>query len=131
MGKKMLLVTRTLLIVACAIFMALPLVSVAAQGKKYEIVTVVKITGIPWFNRMEEGVKKAAKDFGVNAYQVGPSDADPAQQVRIIEDLISKGVDAICVTPNDAKSLEPVFERARKQGIVIITHESPDQKGKD
>jgi simple sugar transport system substrate-binding protein len=96
-----------------------------------EIATVVKITGIPWFNRMETGVKNAAKELGVNAYQVGPADADPAQQVKMVEDLISKGVDAICVTPNDAKALEPVFNRARQAGIIIITHESPDQKGKD
>lgn len=96
-----------------------------------EIATVVKITGIPWFNRMEVGVKKAAQDLGVNAYQVGPADADPAQQVKMVEDLISKGVKAICVTPNDAKALEPVFNRARQQGIIIVTHESPDQKGKD
>ena len=102
-----------------------------AESDVFEIATVVKITGIPWFNRMEVGVDKAAEELGVNAYQVGPADADPAQQVRIVEDLISKGVDAICVTPNDATALEPVFNRAREAGIIIITHESPDQKGKD
>ena len=26
---------------------------------------------------------------------------------------------------SDAKSLAPVFNRAREQGIVILTHESP------
>jgi simple sugar transport system substrate-binding protein len=102
-----------------------------ADDGAYEIATVVKITGIPWFNRLEEGVDRARDELGVNAYQVGPADADPAQQVRIIEDLISKGVDAIAVTPNDATALEPVFREAREQGIVIITHESPDQRGKD
>ena len=99
--------------------------------QEYEIATVVKITGIPWFNRMEEGVNKAAEDFGLNAYQTGPADADPAQQAKVIEDLISKGVDAINVVPNDAKALEPVFEKAKEKGIVIITHESPDQVGND
>ena len=97
----------------------------------YEIATVVKITGIPWFNRMEEGVKRAASELGVNAYQTGPADADPAQQVKAIEDLIAKGVDAIAVVPNDAKSLEPVFAKAKEKGILIITHESPDQVGND
>jgi len=121
---------RTSVLARLALALALPLALTAAP-KPYEIVTVVKITGIPWFNRMEVGVQKAAKELGVNAYQVGPSDADPAQQVRTIEDLISKGVDAICVTPNDAKSLGPVFDRARKAGIVIVTHESPDQAGKN
>ncbi|QTQ14245.1 autoinducer 2 ABC transporter substrate-binding protein [Treponema parvum] len=110
--------------------------SVFASGQKdsadtYEVVTVVKITGIPWFNRLEEGVKAAKKDLGLNAYQIGPSDADPAQQVKMVEDLISKDVDAICITPNDARALEPVFNKAREHGILILTHESPDQAGKD
>ncbi len=110
--------------------------SLFAQGgkdtaKQYEIVTVVKITGIPWFNRLEEGVVQAKNELGINAYQIGPADADPAQQVKMVEDLISKGVDAICITPNDAKALEPVFKKARDKGILILTHESPDQSGKD
>ncbi|GAB4549916.1 MAG: autoinducer 2 ABC transporter substrate-binding protein [Anaerolineae bacterium] len=103
----------------------------AAPGEGYEIAVVVKITGIPWFNRMEEGVVQAAEELGVNAYQVGPADADPAQQVKVVEDLINKGVDAIAVVPNDAKSMEPVFEKAREAGIIILTHESPDQVGND
>lgn len=102
----------------------------AADGE-LEIATVVKITGIPWFNRLEEGVKQAKEELGVNAYQIGPSDADPAQQVKMVEDLINKGVDAICITPNDAKALEPAFKKASDKGIAVITHESPDQKGKD
>lgn len=100
-------------------------------GEPFEIAVVVKITGIPWFNRMEEGVKQSATDLGVNAYQVGPADADPAQQVKVVEDLISKGVDAIAVVPNDAKSLEPVFQKAKEAGIIVLTHESPDQVGND
>jgi simple sugar transport system substrate-binding protein len=49
----------------------------------------------------------------------------------MVEDLIAKGVDAIAVVPNDAKSLEPVFAKAREKGIKILTHESPDQVGND
>ncbi len=125
---------RVLIFTLCLLFV---LPSLFAAGQKdtskgtYEIATVVKITGIPWFNRLEVGVKQAGKDLGVNAYQIGPADADPAQQVKMVEDLINKGVDAICITPNDAKALEPAFAKAKEKGIVIITHESPDQKGKD
>ncbi len=128
---------QSLIAIILVLALAVPASNLWANGKgdsekdTYEIATVVKITGIPWFNRMEEGVKRAAGELGIKAYQVGPADADPAQQVRMIEDLISKGVDAICVTPNDAAALEPVFRNARDAGIVIITHESPDQKGKD
>lgn len=103
----------------------------SVAGDKQEIATVVKITGIPWFNRLEEGVKQAGKELGLKSYQIGPADADPAQQVKMVEDLIIKGVDAICITPNDAKALEPAFAKAKEKGIIVITHESPDQKGKD
>ena len=43
------------------------LASSHAQDKKYDIVTVVKIDGIQWFNRMEEGVRKFAADTGHKA----------------------------------------------------------------
>ena len=102
-----------------------------AVKKPYEIAVVVKITGIPWFNTVETGVKRAASELNVNAYQTGPAQADPAQQVKLVEDLVAKGVDAIVVVPNDAKALEPVFKKAKEKGIKIITHESTDQIGND
>ncbi len=95
------------------------------------IATVVKATGNPWFNRMTEGVEAAAQQLNVDAYVVGPTQFDEAAQVRIIDDLIVKGVDAICVVPNDAESVEPVLRRARERGILVITHESPTQKNCD
>jgi simple sugar transport system substrate-binding protein len=101
------------------------------EKEPYEIAVVVKITGIPWFNVVETGVNKAAKDLSVNAYQTGPAQADPAQQVKIVEDLVAKGVDAIAIVPNDAKALEPVLKKAKEKGIIVITHESPDQVGSD
>ncbi len=32
---------------------------------------ISKVDGMPWFNRMGEGVVEAGKAFGVNASQVG------------------------------------------------------------
>jgi len=99
------------------------------RAQEPEIAVVVKIGGIPWFTAMEKGIKEAGKEQNVKAYMIGPTTADPAQQVRAVEDLIAKKVSAIGVVPNDAKALEPVFERAKAAGIPIITHESPDQVG--
>ena len=66
---------------------------------------VVKIGGIPWFNAMEAGIKQRGKELGVDAFMVGPTSADPALQVRAVEDLIAQGVDVIGVVPNDAEVL--------------------------
>jgi simple sugar transport system substrate-binding protein len=103
---------------------------VFAQGKP-QIGVVVKIGGIPWFNAMEVGIKKAAPAVGASAWMIGPTQADAAQQVRAVEDLIARKVSVIAVVPNDAKALEPVFKRAKAAGITVITHESPDQQFND
>lgn len=92
---------------------------------------VVKIGGVPWFNAMEAGITERAKELGVEAYMIGPTSADPALQVRAIEDLIARGVTAIGVVPNDSEALEPVLAKARSKGIKVITHESPGQKNVD
>src|SRR3954449_10221242 len=102
-----------------------------ANAAETKMGVVVKIGGIPWFNAMDAGIKQRAKELGVNAFMVGPTSADPALQVRAVEDLIAQGVNVIGVVPNDATVLEPVLQKARDAGIKVITHESPDQKNAD
>lgn len=114
---------------AAATTLAAP--AVWAQAKKPQIGIVVKIGGIPWFNAMEVGIKKAAPQFNADAWMIGPTQADAAQQVSAIEDLIARKVDVIGIVPNDAAALEPVCKRARAAGIKVLTHESPDQKEND
>ncbi|MEM6942161.1 MAG: autoinducer 2 ABC transporter substrate-binding protein [Pseudomonadota bacterium] len=92
------------------------------------IATVVKIAGIQWFNRMEEGVNQYAADTGANAFQVGPAQADPQQQVALIEDMIAQGVDALAVVPMSPEALEPVLGRAMEAGITVVTHEAASQQ---
>lgn len=97
----------------------------------YTMISVPKLRS-PWFNDLETGVTKAGADFGIKeVYQQAPASADEAQQVRIIEDAISQGVNAIMVVPNDANSCVPAFKRAREAGIAVMTHESPDQPEAD
>ncbi len=100
-----------------------------AQDQK-TMVTVVKIAGIPWFNALENGIKKAATDFSIDASMVGPANVDPAQQVKLLEDLIAQKVDVIGLVPLDVKVAEPVLKRAQEAGIPVITHEGPEQEGR-
>lgn len=99
--------------------------------QKYTIATVVKLTGVAWFDRMEEGVKAYGEDTGHDTFMQGPQRADAALQVQIIEDLIAQQVDAITVVPFSAEALEPVLKRARDNGIVVITHEADGMQNVD
>jgi simple sugar transport system substrate-binding protein len=103
----------------------------AAFAATATMVTVVKIAGIPWFNAVEKGIKKGAKDFNIDATMIGPANVDPAQQVKLLDDLIAKKVTVIGLVPLDVKVCEPVLKRAQAAGIKVITHEGPEQEGRD
>ena len=102
----------------------------ALFAKNIQMAIIPKLRA-PWFNRLDEGAKKAAADFGVDTYMQAGASADEAEQVRLIQDAISRGVNALLIIPNNAQSLEPVLAQAKQQGIVVITHESPNQKSAD
>jgi simple sugar transport system substrate-binding protein/rhamnose transport system substrate-binding protein len=84
------------------------------------IVVMPKLVGIPYFNASETGAVQAGKDLGINVIYTGPTTADAAEQVRMLEDYISRGVDAICVAPNDSAALTPVLRRAKQAGIKVL-----------
>jgi simple sugar transport system substrate-binding protein len=112
---------------ACALAAGIAVTAYAATNDT--IVTVVKVTGISWFNRMDEGVKAFGKDNpNVTVYQTGPGRADAAQQLKIIEDLIAKKVSAIAVVPYDPPTLEPALKKAMDRGIKVVTHEADNEK---
>lgn len=98
--------------------------SSAFSAEQLEIVMVAKHEGISWFDDMRVGVEEFGKDYGVKAYQIAPEGGDPAKQVQMVEDLIAKGVDAICIVPNDPLSMVPVIKKAKEAGIVIVCHEA-------
>jgi len=103
----------------------------AETKKKIRIVTVVKRTGIGWFERMEKGIKQFAAQNGVDATMTGAADADPQKQADIIRKLIAEKPDAITVVPNSPEGLEGVLKQARAAGIKVVTHEASNQVNTD
>ena len=93
-----------------------------ASGMKF--ITIVKSTGFNWFRRMETGVQKFSIETGIQAVQQGPSKADAALQVQVIEDAIAQNPQAILVVPFEVEAVEPVLKKAQDQKIVVITHEA-------
>ena len=117
------------IILAIALALSLGLAVSASAKDQFEIVMVVKLEGVAWFDNMRLGIEQFDKDFpDVKAYQIGADTADPAAQVALVEDLIAKGVDAILVVPNDPESLVPAFKKANDAGILTFTHEASNQK---
>ena len=100
--------------------MAVPTV---AAGTKITIAIVPKLVH-PFFEDVRKGASQKAQELGVTLQWVAPQTADPATQVKMIEDLITKKVNAISISPNDPKSVEPVIAEGMKQGILMMTFDS-------
>ncbi|MTI59041.1 MAG: autoinducer 2 ABC transporter substrate-binding protein [Firmicutes bacterium] len=94
----------------------------------YTILVMPKLVGIPYFNASEIGAIQAGKDLGVEVIYAGPTQADAAAQVKMIEDYISRGVDAIAVAPNDPAALTPLLKKAREEGILVLDWDTPADK---
>jgi simple sugar transport system substrate-binding protein len=89
-----------------------------------KFITIVKSTGFNWFQRMETGIQQFSRDTGIQTQQQGPSKADAALQVQVIEDAIAQKPNALLVVPFQVETVEPVLKKARGQGIIVVTHEA-------
>jgi len=96
-------------------------VGTSALAKTYTIGFALKTLSNPYFLMMAEGIDKAAKDFGCTVIkQAADQETSTEQLIAIVESMIAKKVDAICVTPNDSTAFIPVFLKAERAGIPII-----------
>ena len=55
----------------------------------------------------------------------GPDDGSSDGQIRIIENYIAQGVDALCVSANDPAALVDVLQEAMEEGIVVVSWDAP------
>lgn len=110
-------------LVAAAVMAAAAAVPAYAQGTK-SVAFVPQIIGIPYFNAMEAGGKKAATDLGVNFIYSGPVDTNPVDQLQIVQNLIDQGVGAVSVSVLDASSIAPVVAAAKAKGVKLFTSDS-------
>lgn len=120
---------RTALVGAVGVTMSLIAASTgvanaAPDPRDMSMVNVVKVEGIPWFNRMAVGVENFATRTGVRASQEGGDDTSPEKQVQLIADLIPRHPTAITVVPNSVDAVEDVLGQARAQGITVVSHEA-------
>ena len=92
-----------------------------SEKRQVTIALVPKLINIPYFNAVEEGAVEAGEELGVNVIYKGPTMADAAQQINIINELINQKVDVIAVSANDPVKLVPVLKKARSQNIKVIT----------
>lgn len=94
--------------------------SSAASGD-VRVAFVSQIEGIPYFNGFKTGGEAAAADLGISYTQTGPAKVDATEQVRIVDNLVAQGYDAIAVSPLDPTSINNSLTKAQDAGVAIAT----------
>jgi ribose transport system substrate-binding protein len=129
---------RKVLVVSFALLVLVAFSSFAqAHQIKNNTITIAwipKALNNPVFELGRVGaLKKAAEltakgPYKVEILYVASVASDVAEQARVIEDVISKGVDAIAVSANEPTGLIDVIQKALKAGVEVMTWDSDSPK---
>lgn len=91
-----------------------------ASGKPV-IALLPKLINIDYFDACKRGAVKAAEELGVTLIYDGPTEASGSEQNKFIDTWIRQGVQAICVAPNQPKTVKKFVEKAQAAGIKVLT----------
>lgn len=88
---------------------------------KPTIALVLKTLNNPFFIDMVIGAEEASDKFDVNLIvQAAEREVDVEKQMQIIENLIERKVDVICVAPSGSREIVPAIVKANKANIPVI-----------
>jgi rhamnose transport system permease protein len=80
-----------------------------------------KAKGDPYFVSCRVGAEEAAAELGVELIWDGPTGLDAARQNEVIENWITRQVDAIAVAVENRAGISTVLRKARGRGIKVLT----------
>jgi ribose transport system substrate-binding protein len=91
-----------------------------ARGDMNVALFTMSASGEFWSTVMN-GADAAGKDLGIKYTINGPAtETSFEQQIKMTEDAITKGANAICIAVCDADALVPTLENAAAKGIKIV-----------
>lgn len=85
------------------------------------IAVMPKAKGDPYFISARAGAEEAAHELGVDLIWDGPTSLDASQQNELVENWITRRVDAIVVAVANKGSISTVLRKARQHGIPVLT----------
>jgi ABC-type sugar transport system substrate-binding protein len=103
-----------------------------APGKGITIAMLPKLINIDYFEACKRGAEKTAGELGVTLIYDGPNEPSGSEQNKFFDTWIRQGVQAICVAPNQPKSITRFVEKAKAANIKVLTWDSDaPESGRD
>ncbi|MDP3315839.1 MAG: substrate-binding domain-containing protein [Devosia sp.] len=95
------------------------------NGKPITVVDVPKLIGVGYFDATTKGIAEAAAELGnMTATTDGPTEANIDDQITLIDNYITKGVDGILFAANDPVAIAPVLKKALAAGINVVGYDA-------
>jgi rhamnose transport system substrate-binding protein len=85
------------------------------------IAVMPKAKGDPYFVSCRAGAEEAARELDVDLVWDGPTSLDAAKQNELVENWITRRVDAIAVAVENRAGISTVLRKARERGIRVLT----------
>lgn len=90
------------------------------QSEQNITIGVSQCSDDEWRNRMNDEIKREALFYPNVKIDIKTVKDNSKEQIEDIEEFISKGVDLLIVSPNEAKSITPIVEKAYNNGIPVV-----------
>jgi len=95
------------------------------QAKKLTLAVIPKGTTHVFWKSVQAGADEAGKELGVEIIWKGPlKEDDKDQQIRVVEDFVTRGVDGIALAPLDDAALRTPVTNAQAAGIPVLIFDS-------
>ncbi len=100
----------------------------SASARKPRFAFVINVPGRFW-DIAHAGCLKAADEEGVEVEFHVPGASTAAQQKQIVEDLLSKGIHGLAITPLNPQSMTPVLNQAAESmPVVCMDSDAPSSR---
>lgn len=112
---------KKIAILTVAAFLLVTSFSPLALASDMKIGFVPMTLSNQYFITMVNGAKEKAEELGIELNVQAPRTHASAQnQLRIIENMITRNVDAICLVPSSSEGLVAALGKAQRAGIPIV-----------
>ena len=117
---------RTVMLLFLAAVLAVTSLGCGGKSSRTTTIAVVpKGTTHEFWKSVHAGAVKAGRELGVDILWQGPlKEDDREDQIKVVDTLVSRGIDGLLLAPLDDKALRQPVASAVRAGIAVVTFDS-------
>lgn len=116
---------KSVLSIFIVLMLVVGCVNIAEGESRGTLALITRSAGNPYEAKIVEGFQEACAEMGYTAVIKEPAEPTAKMAIQAVDELISRGVDAISLPAIDAAALTPTLAKANAAGIKMISWDAP------